>query len=490
MKGDPRSHGLWERSAPPAPETGPLVGDAEADVAVVGGGYTGLSAALHLAEAGASVVLLEGVEIGYGGSGRNVGLVNAGLWTMPEELPALLGPLYGERLLAELGEAPTLVFDTIGRLGFACEATRAGTLHCAVGSAGRDEVAERARQWRARGAPVELLDTRDAARATGTAAYAGALLDRRAGTVQPLAYARGLAHAAVKAGAKLFTGSPVVRADDEGAGWRLRTAIGSVRAPQVIVATDAYTGGLWPEVRAELVHLPYFNLATAPLSANLAGSILPGREGVWDTREVLSSFRLDAAGRLVFGSVGALRGTGRAVHRAWGRRALGRLFPQLAGIDFEHEWWGSIGMTVDAVPRFHRLGRGVVGFSGYNGRGIAPGTAFGRCLARLSLGEIGEADLPLPVTEPAPVRFRAVKEAWYEAGAQVVHAVEAWGSARGPSGGAPSSRTATAARAGTPRLSERQRECQAERDGAPGATEPEPDARAKPAPKRRGRTPG
>ena len=425
MRGDPCSHGLWERSAPPAPATGALARDVEADIAIVGGGYTGLSAALHLAEGGATVALLEGVEIGFGGSGRNVGLVNAGLWIMPEEVPALLGPLHGERLLSELGGAPGLVFDLVERHGIACEATRAGTLHCAAGSHGLAEVAERARQWRARGAPVELLDARGAARAIGTSAYTGALLDRRAGTVQPLAYARGLAHAALRAGAKLFTRSPVETAEDEGTGWRLRTGAGSVRARRVIVATNAYTGGLWPAVRAELVHLPYFNLATPPLSSNLAGSILPGRQGAWDTREVLSSFRLDAAGRLVFGSVGALRGPGRALHRAWGRRALGKLFPQLAGIDFEHEWFGAIGMTVDAVPRFHRLGRDVLGFSGYNGRGIAPGTAFGRCLARLCLGEIGEADLPLPVTDPAPVRFRAVKEAWYEVGAQVMHGVGA-----------------------------------------------------------------
>ncbi|RYC33451.1 FAD-binding oxidoreductase [Lichenibacterium minor] len=431
MKGDPRSHGLWERSAPAGPATVPLAGDVEADVAIVGGGYTGLSAALHLAEGGASVALLEGDEIGFGGSGRNVGLVNAGLWIMPEAVPGLLGAPHGERLLAELGDAPGLVFDIVARHAIACEATRAGTLHCAVGPRGLGEVSERARQWRARGAPVELLDARGTASAVGTAAYAGALLDRRAGTVQPLAYARGLAGAALRAGARIFTGSPVGTAEDEGAGWRLHTAGGSVRAPKVIVATNAYTGGPgsaaspWPAVRAELVHLPYFNLATPPLSANLAGSILPGRQGVWDTREVLSSFRFDAAGRLVFGSVGALRGTGRAVHRAWGRRALAKLFPQLAGIDFEHEWFGAIGMTVDAVPRFHRLGRGVVGFSGYNGRGIAPGTAFGRCLARLMLGEIGEADLPLPATDPAPVRFRAAREAWYEAGAQVVHGVGA-----------------------------------------------------------------
>ncbi|WP_237478800.1 NAD(P)/FAD-dependent oxidoreductase [Lichenibacterium dinghuense] len=433
MRGDPRSHGLWEGSAPPAPETGSLAGDVAADVAIVGGGYTGLSAALHLAEGGASVALLEAVEVGFGGSGRNVGLVNAGLWIMPDAVPELLGPVHGERLLRELGDAPGLVFDTVERHGIACEAVRAGTLHCAVGASGLAEVTERARQWRARGAPVALLDAGAAAGAVGTSAYAGALLDRRAGTVQPLAYARGLAGAALRAGARLFTGSPVTAAEDEGAVWRLRTAAGSVAAPRVIVATDAYgaghgpAGSPWPGVRAEQVHLPYFNLATAPLSSNLARSILPGREGVWDTREVLSSFRFDAAGRLVFGSVGALRGTGRTVHRAWARRALARLFPQLAGVGFQHEWYGAIGMTADAVPRFHRLARGVVGFSGYNGRGIAPGTAFGRCLARLCLGEIGEADLPLPVTDLAPVRFRAAKEVWYEAGAQVVHAVGARG---------------------------------------------------------------
>ncbi len=421
MKDDPRSHGLWERSAPPPPATAALAADIAADVAVIGAGFTGLSAALHLAEAGADVAVLEGVEIGFGGSGRNAGLVNAGLWVMPDELPAALGEVYGNRLLALLGEAPAAVFDLVARHSIPCEAERAGTLHCAAGTKGLAEVTERGRQWRARGAAVELIDAAETARMVGAPAYAGALLDRRAGTIQPLAYARGLARAANAAGARIFTASPVTGAEDLGTAWRLRTSGGSLRASSVIVATNAYTGGLWPEIRAELVHLPYFNLATPPLGDNLCGSILPGRQGAWDTREILSSFRFDAAGRLVFGSVGALRGPGRPIHRAWGRRALARLFPQLAGIDFEHEWYGMIGMTADSLPKFHRLGREVVAFSGYNGRGIAPGTVFGRCLADLALGRIAEADLPLPVTDPEAVPYRAVREAYYEVGAQVAH---------------------------------------------------------------------
>jgi glycine/D-amino acid oxidase-like deaminating enzyme len=425
MKNDPHSHGLWEHSAPLAPSTMRLSGDLRADVVVIGAGFTGLSAALHLAEGGASVVVLEGVEIGFGGSGRNVGLVNAGMWVMPEDLPSELGELYGNRLLHLLGDAPRLVFKLVEKHAIACEIERSGTLHCAVGATGLAELQERARQWQAHGAPVHLLDAEETALKVGTNAYSGSLLDLRAGTIQPLAYARGLAAAAIKAGARIFTSSPVVSAQEVDTGWLVHTSGGSVQAKWVIVATNAYTTDVWPQIRAELVHLPYFNLATKPLGDNLRQTILPERQGVWDTKEILSSFRLDQQGRLVFGSVGALRGPGRTIHPNWGRRALRRLFPQLADVEFEHEWYGSIGMTSNSLPRFHKLGRNVMSFSGYNGRGIAPGTTFGRTLARIVLGEIAEADMPLPLSDPKPVKYRAVKEAYYEIGAQIAHAATA-----------------------------------------------------------------
>ncbi|HEX2146666.1 MAG TPA: FAD-binding oxidoreductase, partial [Pseudorhizobium sp.] len=171
----------------------------------------------------------------------------------------------------------------------------------------------------------------------------------------------------------------------------------------------------------EQVRLPYFNLATAPLSDNLQKAILPGREGCWDTKEILSSFRMDQTGRLVFGSVGALRGTGTGVHKAWARRSLRRLFPQLGEIGFEAEWYGQIGMTNNALPRLHKFGPNVIGFCGYNGRGISPGTTFGKVLADHILGRIGESDLPLPFTQPEMPALRPLKEAYYEVGAQLAH---------------------------------------------------------------------
>jgi L-pipecolate oxidase len=425
MLDNARSHGLWELTAPPAPETSGLKGSIRVDTAIVGGGYTGLSAALHLAEAGANVALLEAVEIGFGGAGRNVGLVNAGMWVMPDVLGDVLGGDYGERLLELLGDAPKLVFDLIERHRIECEVERAGTLHCAVGLKGLRELEQRAAQWSRRGAPVELLNAADTAAKIGSSAYAGSLWDRRAGTIQPLAYARGLARSAVNAGAKTFTRSAVTSAERVDGKWKLQAAGGHVIADRVIVATDAYATGPWSEVRTEQIHLPYFNFATQPLSDNVRASILPERQGAWDTNEVLSSFRFDRAGRLVFGSCGALRGTGAAVHRSWARRALKKLFPQIGDVRFEAEWYGLIGMTDDHLPRFHKLAENVFGFSGYNGRGIAPGTTFGRLLALYALGQLDEKDLPLPASTPIKPNFRSARTALYEVGAQFVHLIEA-----------------------------------------------------------------
>ncbi len=428
MHGDPLTHGLWEASAPPAPASEPLRGRIAVDVAVVGAGFTGLSAALHVAEGGRSVAVLEAAQAGFGASGRNVGLVNAGLWVMPDELPRRLGPIHGPRLLQSLGDAPSVVFDLVARHGIACEAVRHGTLHCAVGARGLAGLERRAAQWQRLGAPVSLLDARETAARTGTPAYAGALLDRRAGTIQPLAYVRGLARAALAAGASLHSDSAVVAIDDLGTTWRLRThGGGEVEAAWVLVATNAYAvpGSPWPALAGELVRLPYFNLATPPLPPALRERILPAGEGAWDTRAILSSLRLDQAGRLVFGSIGALRGGARAIHRDWGRRALARLYPQLRGIAFEHEWYGWIGTTADALPRLHMLGRQVVSVGGYNGRGIGPGTVFGRELARLALGEVGVDRLSLPASAVAGIGWKAAREAWYETGAQVAHAVSA-----------------------------------------------------------------
>lgn len=418
------SHGLWEATAPSFDTQGTLKGAHAFDVAIVGAGYTGLSAALHLAEKGFKVAVLEARHVGFGGAGRNVGLVNAGLWVMPEALLAQLGPVYGERILRLLGDGPAEVFARVQKHSIDCQATPNGTLHLANDEKGLAELKQREEQWQARQAPVRLLSREDTAKRVGSNAFLGGLLDSRAGTIQPLAYVRGLAKAAIAAGVSLFENSPVIAHESSDSADRLLTASGEVRAPKIIIATDAYSEGPFTALRREQVFLPYFNFATKPMSAEQAKSVLPNREGCWDTNEVLSSFRLDKDNRLVLGSVGALRNTGRHVHKDWAERALNRFFPQLKGIGFEQSWFGQIGMTDDNVPRFHKLTPHAVCINGYNGRGISPGTVMGRILAEYVAGERPESEMPLPLSPIHDAAWRLPKESLYEYGAQAVHLIE------------------------------------------------------------------
>lgn len=414
---------LWESTAPEPPECPPLDADVSRDAIVVGAGFTGLACALRLAERGASVAILEARGIGHGASGRNVGLVNAGTWMRPDDVVAAMGEPAGNRLLAELGAAPDRVFALVERFGMRCEALRNGTLHLATGPAGLAEIGRRASQWQARGAPVELLDASATCEATGTRAYRGALLDHRAGTIQPLAYARELARAAIGLGAEVYSGSPAVSAARAGAGWRVGTPSGSVTAPLVLVATNAYSGLVpgapWQVLDEELAIMRYFQVATPPLPAEMRAAILPGGRGAWDTGRVMTSFRMDAGGRLVFGSIGGLGRLSRGTHLAYASRAVARRFPALAGIRFEHVWDGRIGMTGDGLPRLHRLDANVLVLGGYNGRGIAPGTVLGLAAADMLLGD--ETVSPVPVTEASVRTFRAASTALYAAGSHVAH---------------------------------------------------------------------
>lgn len=394
---------LWDASAEErAPDPG---GDlpARVDLAIVGGGYTGLSTALHAAQAGLSAHVIEANTIGHGGSGRNVGLVNAGVWMPPAQVRAALGPDYGPRFLRRFADGPAMVFDLIERHQIRCEATRAGTIHAAHAASGLRDLEGRWREWTAMGEPVEMLDAAATATALGTDRYVAGLLDHRAGTVNPMGYARGLARAAGAAGAGISTGVRVTGLHRQATGgWRVDTDRGPVGARAVVLGTNAYTDTLWPGLKSTFTPIHYFQFATAPLGPG-ADHILPGRHGVWDTAPVMTSIRRDARGRLIIGSMGRVIGSrDRGLSRRWAERTLKRLYPGLGPVDFEEAWHGRIAMTPDHLPRIHVLDEGLYTPIGYNGRGIITGTIFGQAMADLLTG-MDPADLPLPVTDPARV---------------------------------------------------------------------------------------
>ena len=402
---------LWDASAEEADYVNPMGGDSTADLAIVGGGFTGLSTALHAAQAGHNCHVIEARHVGFGGSGRNVGLVNAGLWLPPQDVRALMGDDRGAALTRILSDAPEYVFSLIEKHQIRCEATRTGTIHAAHSPKGYADLARRAGEWARLGAPVDLLDKTSVAERTGTAAFHGGLLDHRAGTINPMGYARGLARAARAAGARINTGVTVTGLERQGDRWQVRTTAGTVTAKHVVLGTNAYSDNLWPGLRDSFTMIHFFQLATVPLG-DRAAHILKGGEGLWDTAPVMFSLRRDAFGRLIIGSMGAILGGVSGLSRRWAARQLRRLFPDLGPVEFETGWHGQIAMTPDHLPRIHRLAEGLYTPIGYNGRGIAPGTVFGRAMAALLSGA-PEADLPMPITDVKPVPRRTLTTGFY-----------------------------------------------------------------------------
>ncbi|MEX0281682.1 MAG: NAD(P)/FAD-dependent oxidoreductase [Arenibacterium sp.] len=323
---------LWQTSAAEDDYANETLGDITVDVAIIGGGFTGLSTALHCAERGLSAHVLEAHHIGYGGSGRNVGLVNAGVWHPPAKVREKLGDTYGPRFVQRFGEAPEKVFSLIERHQIRCEVTRSGTLHAAHAPSGFADLEARFKEWERLGAPVQLLDRSKMAEAVGSDVFHGGLLDARAGTINPMGYCRGLARAARGAGAEITTGVRANGLTKTNKGWIVETDRGRVTATHVVLGTNAYTDDLWPQLKNVFTVINYFQLATEPLGDRVK-DILPARQGLWDTGQIMFSLRRDMQDRLLVGSMGKIIGTAgkRNSHPPAGKKKARVVSPPGAG---------------------------------------------------------------------------------------------------------------------------------------------------------------
>jgi glycine/D-amino acid oxidase-like deaminating enzyme len=386
---------LYQETAEPAVATPRLDGDAKADVVVVGGGVTGLSTALHLAGQGAKVVLLEAEEPGWGASGRNGGQVNPGLKLDPDTVERDHGKELGARMNAFAGAAPAFVFGLIERHGIRCDARRNGTLRAAIRAKHAAQVRASAEQLARRGAPVELLEGSSLERATGTRRYLLAMLDRRGGDLNPLSFARGLARAALSAGAAVHGGTRALGMKRAGDLWRVATAAGSVSARHVVLTTNGYTDDLWPNLRRTIVPLFGAIAATARLPERIACGVMPSRAALYESGAITVYYRVDSAQRLLMGGRGPMReicATSALPHLLAYARTL---WPALAETQWTHAWGGRLAMTPDHYPHIHEPAEGVLVCLGYNGRGVAMGTAMGAQLSRRILNRSAEFDMPI-----------------------------------------------------------------------------------------------
>jgi glycine/D-amino acid oxidase-like deaminating enzyme len=416
----PLAPSLWAATAPPATATPPLDRDAQADVCVIGGGYAGLSAALHLAERGVGVILLEAHEPGWGGSGRNGGQVIPGIKYDPRELKEKFGPEAGEALASFVGGTADLVWDLIDRHGMDVPTTRQGWIQGAHTPAMIETVKARAADWAKRGVKARVLDREEVGSLLGNRQYLGGWLDPRGGGVQPLAYSRGLARAALKAGAILHGKSPVASLRRAGSGFEIRTAQGAtVRAGKVFLATGGYTGDLVPKLRQTVIRPNSFMVATEPLSDNIAKSILPAGHVSSDTRQLLLYFRKDHENRFVLGGRGPFREPTSDADWAHLERVMTKLYPQIGEARMQYRWCGRVALTRDFLPHFHQPEPGLMIDIGCMGRGVGLQTAVGKAMAEyLATGETRA--LPFPITPIKPLPFHALNQlyvsaiiAWY-----------------------------------------------------------------------------
>jgi glycine/D-amino acid oxidase-like deaminating enzyme len=328
------------------------------------------------------------------------------------------GPERGQLVIDAIAAGPDLVFDLIARHGIDCWAVRTGLLFAAHSPAGLRDLERRTAYWQDRGAPVEMLEDEDCEDAVGSSLYEAASLDRRGGNLNPFAYARGLARAAMAAGAVIHAHTPVRAIARQVVNWSVDAGASGLTADVVLLATNAYTGELWPELSESIIPLRGHGFVTAPLSDNVRQSILPGRQSLTDTRRLFSGVRMLPDGRLHGSAYGPISGPEPAAdfRRVNGR--LRRLYPQLDAVQWDEAWSGWVAMTTDHVPRVHELAPGLFAGLGYNGRGIAAATLMGRELAARARGA-GDDMLVFPLV---PVRPRP----WYRAAPFPVGALARW----------------------------------------------------------------
>ncbi|WP_088559393.1 NAD(P)/FAD-dependent oxidoreductase [Arboricoccus pini] len=397
MAAKPLPKSLYAETARAALPTPPLPGDRSTDVAIVGGGFTGLSTALHLAQQGVDVTLIEASEPGWGASGRNGGQVNPGLKHDPSAVIKDHGEALGRRMIELSGGAPARVFDIVRRHQIQCEVAETGTLRAAFNRPGAAMIESTARDYALHGAPVSYLDRQEIKVWTGSDRYACGLIDRRGGKLNPLGYARGLAEAAHNAGAKIHGGTSAVSLAREADGWKLATNSGTLRARRVVLATNGYSDALWPGLARSIIPVFSAIAATEPLSEAQAQGILPEGSVLFEIADLTVYYRLDAHRRLLMGGRSVSRDTGDPIdYRRLTDYAI-RLWPTLKDVRWTHFWNGQLAITQDHYPHLHEPAPGLIAALGYNGRGVAMATATGAEVARRLTGT-GLDELCLPVS--------------------------------------------------------------------------------------------
>ena len=357
------------------------------DVLIVGGGYTGMMAALGLSRRGRSVAVLEKESFGWGASGRNGGMVHPGFKVDPATLLARWGER-GRQLYRASLDAFGLVEDTIKQHAIRCDYKRSGHLYLAYRSEHLPHLEAEARIVRDEfGLAARIMDRQELESEVGSSSYHGALLYEHSGGLQPAKYLAGLTRAAQDAGAHLYDHVTATTIEGTARGFDVETTRGTISCGDVLLATNGYTDRLLPPLRRRMIPVGSYIIATRELPPALAATVIPGRRMLFDSKNFLYYWRLSPDGRrLLFGGRASFAPTTIPKARDWLYSAMTRVHPQLSGVEVEHAWGGQLGFTFDRMPHIGRLD-GIAYALGYCGTGVAMSTYFGQLAADMIAGD-------------------------------------------------------------------------------------------------------
>jgi gamma-glutamylputrescine oxidase len=377
-----------------------LEGDATADICIIGGGYTGLSAALHLSERGRSVILIEANRLGWGASGRNGGQLHSAQRLEQSSLERWLGKAEAHRLFDLGEEAKGLVNHLINTHTIDCD-WQNGLIHAIHKERYLKDMHQEIDLLRSDYGvkDITVLSRDEIAASLGTSGYYGGWREQSAGHLHPLNYALGLANAAKAAGATLYEGTRALRIT-EGAKPRVETSKGIITAKAVILACNGYLHGLDATTEARVMPLHNFILATEPLG-DRATQLIPGREAASDSRFIVYYWRLSADNRMIFGGGETYGRHFPPDIKGFVRKHLLKIYPQLADIRIDYGWGGTLAVTVKRLPFMRRLRPGLYTSCGYSGQGIGMATMAGKLLAEAICGEQDRFDVFARLPAPA-----------------------------------------------------------------------------------------
>ncbi len=420
MTAKPHVESYYADTTHTVPDHPRLIGDESADVCVVGGGFTGLSTALNLAENGYDVVLLEAARIGWGASGRNGGQIGGGFSTSMSNIRRWVGREDAKRLFDFCEEAKAIIAERAEKHGIDCELTWSH-LQAANKPSHLDELkrAQNDLEQEYGYTGTTLLDRESVREHVESDAYAGGLYDPGGGHLHPLNYCLGLARAAREAGVRIYEDTAVTRYDS-GASPAVRTADGSVKARFLVFATNAYIDNLVPSMRRKIMPVGTYIGATRPLGENRARKLLPSNAAVADSNFVLDYYRRSKDHRLLFGGrVSYSTIMPPNLPRAMRAKML-KVFPQLEDQVFEYTWGGYVAITVERTPHLGRIGDTIYFAQGFSGHGVALTGIAGKIMAEAIMGQAERFDIMarLPhTTFPGGRLFRtptlALAMMWY-----------------------------------------------------------------------------